>query len=548
MHIIRLLQIESPGRLKGTLYVTCLAGLANAVLLGLINLAAADAARGNSIDAALFLMYGLAFAIFTLANRASLRQANAFVQGRIGELRLRLTDKIRRAELRTLERMGRGQLYAVVAQETNHLSQNFPLLVSAAQGLFLLTFCLLYIATLSVVSFFVVTAVTVAGLLAFHRRRAALNVRMLTVHAQEGAMLESLTHVTEGFPAIRLNANRNDALFARFTQIVDQLEALVVGIGGKWVVLLLFNNAFLYVMLGIVVFLLPMFFQGYTDVIYKIAAAALFCVWPVGAITSAAPLYSRANIGLGHVFRMEDMLDAQSLPVRAAAESVPSRFSGFREIEFKDLGFAYKDSAGNDSFTTGPMNLQLRRGELLFLLGGNGSGKSTVLKLMCGLYPASTGQIQVDGVRIEVESLQAYRELFSCIFPDFHLFDRLHGLDHVDSAQVTALIARMGLSDKVTYTDNRFSTLELSTGQRKRLAMVVSLLEDREIFFFDEWAADQDAQFREAFYAEMLPALKRRGKTVVVVTHDDRFWHVADRIVTLDLGRIVSQDAPATEA
>ena len=530
------------------MYVTCLAGLANAVLLSLINLAAADAATGKPVDASLLLLYALGFAIYTVANRASLRRSNEFVQGRIGELRLRLTDKIRRAELRVLEQMGRGRLYAVVAQETNHLAQNFPLLVGAAQGLFLLVFCLLYIATLSAVSFLVVAAFTAAGLLLFQRRRQALNEAMASVHAQEGAMLESLTHVTEGFPAIRLNADRNDALFARYTRIVDDLEALVVGIGGKWVVLLLFSNAFLYALLGVVVFVLPGFFQGYTDVIYKVAAAAIFCVWPVGAITGAAPLYSRATIGLGHVFRLEDMLDANALAGGARAMPQRSHFSGFREIRFEEIGFAYKDAAGNDSFTTGPWNLQLRRGELLFLLGGNGSGKSTALKLMCGLYPADTGRIVVDGTAVETATLQQHRELFSCIFPDFHLFERLYGLDHAEPAHVTALIARMGLAEKVAFAGGRFSTQELSTGQRKRLAMIVTLLEDREICFFDEWAADQDAHFRAAFYEEILPELKQRGKTVVVVTHDNRFWHLADRTVTLDLGRVVSAGLPAAGA
>jgi putative pyoverdin transport system ATP-binding/permease protein len=548
MHILRLLQIDRPSGLKGTLYVTCLAGLANAILIGLINLAAADAAKGTHVETALFLLYVLAFAIYSLANRASLRQANEFVQQRIGELQLRLIDKIRGAELRTLEHMGRNQLYAVVAQETNHLAHNFPLLVSAVQGLFLLAFCLLYIATLSAVSFFVVAAMTAAGLLLFHRRRMALNDAMTKVHAQEAAMLESLTNLTEGFTAIRLNADKNDALFARFTRIVDSLESLVVGIGDKWVVLLLFGNAFLYGLVGVVVFVLPGFFEGYTLIIYKVAAAAIFCVWPVGAITLAAPLYSRASIGLSHVFKLEDMLDAAALPVQNRNLPNRSRFSGFREIQFENVGFSYKDATGNASFNTGPWNLHLKQGELLFLLGGNGSGKSTALKLMCGLYPVDTGRILVDGIQVEMESLQEYREIFSCVFPDFHLFDRLYGLDHIDATEVTALIARMGLAEKVSFTEGRFSTLDLSTGQRKRLAMVVTLLEDREICFFDEWAADQDAHFRRVFYTEILPELKRRGKTVVVVTHDDRFWHLADRIVTLDFGRIVSVGSPASGA
>jgi putative ATP-binding cassette transporter len=227
--------------------------------------------------------------------------------------------------------------------------------------------------------------------------------------------------------------------------------------------------------------------------------------------------------------------------------TAPSCFSGFGSISFDGIGFSYRDPARESSFTTGPWSLQLHRGELLFLLGGNGSGKSTALKLMSGLYPLDSGCIRVDGIALAPEVLQEYRELFSCIFPDFHLFDRLHGLDHVDPEQVRRLIARMELSDKVGFEAGRFSTQELSTGQRKRLAMIVALLEDREIYFFDEWAADQDAHFRTAFYTEILPELKQRGKTVVVVTHDDRFWHLSDRTVTLDLGQMVGSESGVQE-
>jgi putative ATP-binding cassette transporter len=313
-------------------------------------------------------------------------------------------------------------------------------------------------------------------------------------------------------------------------------------VGRKWVVLLLFSNAFLYGLLGVVIFVLPSFFAGYTDIIYKIAAAAIFCVGPVTAITSAAPLYSRAEMGLGHVFALEATLD-QGMSQHAGRKVPPrSRFADFQEIVFEGISFAYRDAGGAPGFRTGPWDLKLRRGELLFLLGGNGSGKSTALKLMCGLYPLDGGRILVDGVEMDAQSVQEYRELFSCIFPDFHLLDRLHGLEHVDPDHVRELIARMELSHKVDFDNGRFTAQDLSTGQRKRLAMIVAMLEDREICFFDEWAADQDARFRSAFYNDILPELKQRGKTIVVVTHDDRFWHMSDRVVTLDLGRMQAEE------
>lgn len=542
LNLLRLLKTSRPEGVWRALYITCMAALANAILIGLINQAAEQVASGERVELRLLVSYLIAFAIYALTNPASLLRANDFLQERLGELRLRLVDKIRRVELRTLEGVGRGHLYAVLAQETNHLSQTFPLLVAASQSLFLLVFCLLYIAYLSLISFLVITFVTALALYYYYHRRKALNAAMLSVHAQESEMLDSLMHFTDGFQEIRLNADKNDALFARYTRIVDDLRLLIMGIGNKWVVLLLFSNAFLYGLLGIVIFVLPGFFNGYTEVIYKIVAAAIFCVGPVTAVTSAAPLFTKASIGLGHVYQLEDQLDHGGGLHSAQQPPVPSRFSGFASITFEGIGFVYRDTAQENGFSTGPWSLELHRGEQLYLLGGNGSGKSTALKLMSGLYPLNCGSIRVDGTAVTAETMQEYRELFSCIFPDFHLFDRLHGLEDVTPEQVHTLIDRMELSDKVSYAAGCFSTQDLSSGQRKRLAMIVALLEDREIYFFDEWAADQDAHFREAFYTEILPELKQRGKTVVVVTHDDRFWHLCDRAVTLDLGQMAAAE------
>lgn len=545
MHILRLLKTSDPESLKVTLFVTCLAGLSNAVLIGIINLVAEDVASDRPPGARMILLYLIAAATYFVANRASLRGANSLLQQRLGELKVRLADKIRRSELRVLERMGRGEIYATVAQETNHLSQNFPLIVGAGQSLFLTLFCLLYIATLSQISFIVICFCVLLGLLFFRSRRQGLEREMAAVHANEAAMLESLTHFAEGFQEIRLNADKNDALYARFRRIVDDLESVVVGIGGKWVAVLLFSNAFMYGLLGVVIFVLPGFFSGYTDIIYKIAAAAIFCIGPMIGATIVAPLYSRADVGLGHVFALEQRLDEGAPPAAPEAAPQASRFSEFQVIALEAITFRYEDAEGRATFATGPFDLELRRGDMVFLRGGNGSGKSTTLKLLCGLYRPASGRIAVDSVPVDDATLQDYRELFSAIFSDFHLFHRLHGLENVDPERVRALIARMELSEKVTFADGRFSTLDLSTGQRKRLAMIVSLLEDREICLFDEWAADQDEHFRDVFYTQLLPELKRAGKTIVAVTHDDRYWHVADRLITLDLGEIVPAQAGA---
>lgn len=539
MYIFRLLRSGSPQAYRGLLLVTCLSGLSNVVLIALINHVAEQAERQAPAGLQLLLLYLCVFAFYYVADRASLRQANQFVQHRLSALRLRVVGKIRRADLRAIENLGHGELYATVAQEINHLSQSFPLLVNAAQGVFLLIFCLLYIATLSLVSFLAMAAFTIIGLYIFWLRRKVLAEAMEEVYACEAAMLESVSHFTEGFQEIRLNADKNDSLFRHFAGVLDRLEATVIGVGGKWVVLLQFANAFLYALVGLVVFILPMFFEGYSDTVYKIVAVSIFCVGPVTGLTAAAPIFSKADVGLGHVFRLERQLDSR-LGAAARPVMVPeeSRFRGFRTIVFEGVRFTYRGPDGTPGFTSGPWDFVLRHGEIVFLTGGNGSGKSTAMKLICGLYAPDDGRILVDGVPVEEENRQEYRELFSAIFPDFHLFDRLHGLEDVDPAAVNALIARMELSDKVRFENGRFSSTDLSTGQRKRLALIAALLEDREIYLFDEWAADQDAHFRDVFYNELLPELKQRGKAVLAVTHDDRYWGRCDRRLHLDLGKM----------
>ncbi|GGD19290.1 ATP-binding protein [Aureimonas glaciei] len=539
MNILRLLRGGSPESRCFIFIVTSLSGLGNAGLVALINHAAERALLGQVVGTQLLVVYLLTLVFFLLANRASLQQTNRFVQSRLEATRRRLVAKIRRADLRTLETLGQSEIYVTVAQETDHLSQTLPLMVGAVQSGFLLAFLLVYIATLSPISFVIVGGFIALGIFVFIRWQRSLSEALAEVHHRETAMLENLSHFTLGFQEIRLNADKNDALFRHFAEVTGQLKDVVVGLGGRWVTLLQFSNAFVFLLVGLVVFVLPMFFTGYTDTIFKIVAASVFAIGPMAAITSVVRLVGRAEAGLGHIYGLERRLDAGA---PAAVEPLPrerSPFKAFSTIDLAQTTFAYANAEGETSFVAGPLDLSLRRGEIVFMTGGNGSGKSTALKLLCGLYKPGGGRILCDGVEITEANRQEYREIFSGIFTDFHLFDRPYGVEDAAPQDVERLIARMELADKVGFIKGRFTTRDLSTGQRKRLALIVSLLEDREVYLFDEWAADQDAHFREIFYTEMLPDFKARGKTVVAVTHDDRYWDRCDRRVALDLGMMI---------
>jgi len=134
--------------------------------------------------------------------------------------------------------------------------------------------------------------------------------------------------------------------------------------------------------------------------------------------------------------------------------------------------------------------------------------------------------------------MQDYRNRISAIFSDFHLSRRLYAVKEPDPIKISTLLKRLEMHDKVTVRDGSFSTIDLSTGQRKRLALIVAELEDKQVIVLDEWAADQDPHFRRIFYEELLPDLKARGKIVICVTHDERWFHIADRIYKMNEGRI----------
>ncbi|MQX35702.1 cyclic peptide export ABC transporter [Roseospira navarrensis] len=534
MHLARLLTVGSPQPLRSVAVIISLAALGNAALIGLINHVAETVAVREEIGPRMVLLYLAIFAFYYIASRASLKEANRVLQDRLAGLRLRVVGKIRNTPLRSLEQIGHGHLFAAVAQEINQLAHNLPIFVAAAQSAFLLAFVLLYIAVLSVPSFLVLVACVALGGSLFWRRRIALNRALAQIYDREAAMMETMGAFVEGFQEIRLNADKNDGLYRHFNEGLDDLEGAVVGVGSRWVSLLQFSNAFVYALVGVVIFVLPLFFHGYDDTIYKIAAAATFCIGPVTSIIGASHLSAKAEIGLGHVHDLEAKLD------RAAVAPGPpvavSRYAGFSRIEYRDITFSYRTPDDETVFATGPWTFSLNRGEIVFFTGGNGSGKTTVMKLLSLLYTPDAGAILVDGRPVTPEARQDFREMFAAIFHDFHLFDRLYGLDDVAPEVVQAQIAEMELADKVAFEAGRFSTLDLSTGQRKRLALIVSRLEDREIYLFDEWAADQDSHFRDTFYRRILPDLKRRGKTVIAVTHDDRYWDCCDRRIRLSLG------------
>lgn len=264
----------------------------------------------------------------------------------------------------------------------------------------------------------------------------------------------------------------------------------------------------------------------------------LYVKGPMAQIAGALPLLDQARVSLGRIAALSAALDLDrqepDLPLDAPPDGPAP---AIRSIALVGVTYAFPADGAPAPFVLGPVDLAIAAGELVFLVGANGSGKTTLVKLLLGLYVPDTGEVRLDGVAVGARSRDACRQRFTTVFSDYHLFDDLAGDAAPEAAR--AHLARVGLAGKVRVEDGRFSTTDLSTGQRKRLALVHALMERRPVLVTDEWAADQDPEFRRLFYEELLPALRAQGRTLLVISHDDRYFHLADRVVRMAQGRIV---------
>jgi putative pyoverdin transport system ATP-binding/permease protein len=299
------------------------------------------------------------------------------------------------------------------------------------------------------------------------------------------------------------------------------------------------GNLLFFVLLGVLLFGLAGR-ESRMEVLAGYTLALLYLKTPLEVVVLSLPTLGRAATAAATL----EKLGLRLAPPVAEAGGRERRPS-WRTVELVDIRHAYHVEGEESAFAVGPLSLTLTPGEIVFLIGGNGSGKTTLAKILTGLYSPESGEVRLDGVPVTDANRDDYRQMFAVVFSDFFLFDKLVGNEGEDAGIAAArYLAQFQLDSKVRIAEGAFSTVDLSQGQRKRLALIAACLEDRPIYLFDEWAADQDPHFKEIFYREILPGLKAQGKTVVVISHDDRYYPLADRLIKLTNGRIEWERRP----
>lgn len=525
--------------------IAVISGLSNALLLVIVN-SAAHSVTDQSVDLRLFLMFAIAITVYVLAQRWVLRIVSVEVEKIIAKLRVRMSDKIRHADLQAIERLGRAQIYAGVNTETLTISQTTPPMLLAAQGAILVLFSLVYIFWLSPTAFFLTVAIISAGVVVHFNNKKQLMADLDRSTAKEGEFFDVLTHLLEGFKEVKIRGARSRELYEHLKEIAGQVASLKTQTAVRYADYYIITQVLFYLLIGAMVFILPGMSQVYSEQVTRLTSAILFIIGPLSMTVSVVPAFRMATHAVENIGRLEDSLDqAQQQAVeRDKGDGVAP--PTFDTIEMQGVEFSYLDREKRALFTVGPLNFTIKRGETVLIVGGNGSGKSTLLKLMTGLYFQDAGAVMLDGIDVRTIGYRNYRELFSVIYSDYHLFERLYGISDVNDRRVFELLKLMELDRKTTWQDGRFLNQDLSTGQKKRLALIVALLEDRPIYIFDEWAADQDPAFRKFFYETLLPDLKRQGKTIIAATHDDRVFRARGSGTKMEMGQFVKNGGDAS--
>lgn len=533
MKLVVFLLRSSLGTVSLAVLAGVVAGVSNTGLLIIINSALSKSGTSQKTLIWSFALLCLAMLVSRAASWIFLVQLAHRVTYK---LRLELSARILAAPLQHLEKLGAPSLLATLTDDVLVIAGALTTTPMLVVHIVVVVTCLGYLGWLSLPALLGVFGFLSFGVLCYQLPlRHALNY-LGASRRELDAMFKHFRSLVDGNKELKLHRARRAAFFhgqlehaalsfRRKASVGDAIYALTAS----------FGHLLIFILLGLLIFALPALQPTTTSTTIGYSLVILYLLPPLEVIMSALPTLGRANVALQKIEAMGLSLEAESSESSITASSPGN---GYQSLKLQGVTHAY-DSEDGDGFKLGPIDLSFQPAELVFLVGGNGSGKTTLAKLLTGLYAPAEGAVYLDGKKITDETRDQYRQLFAAVFSDFYLFETLLGLS-AGALDEKALqyLQRLQLDRKVQVTDGVLSTTDLSRGQRKRLALLTAYLEDRPCYVFDEWAADQDPLFKEIFYQQLLPELKARGKTVIVISHDDRYFDVADRILKLNYGKM----------
>jgi putative ATP-binding cassette transporter len=549
---------------KGVLVATAVTGLLGGALAAATVATVAEALRTGTPTTELTLLFVVTAIAGAAMRYVSTDLLSRFSQRQLVERAGELSRHVLNAGLSNVEEIGASRLLVALTEDLAMVTNTITMLPPFVSNVAIVVACFAYVAWLSWPVMLIGTVCF--GLAAFSyawlmRRGYRLDHEVRQEHDE---LLGHYRALTDGFTELKLHRARRAAFLEwALDAVLQRIVSLNVSALRLFNAAATINQLMFFVVIGGLAFGVQ-WTSADTATTTGAILALLYARGPLDMIVQMGPTVVQAEVALARFESLMTQLPAEGAAERAA-ESAADRaiekkaarviaraavagvqpFTSCRQIELRGVEYEYTGQ-DQDPFRLGPVDLTIRAGEILFVTGGNGSGKSTLAKILAGLYTPTSGEIRLDGVTVSGANRDEYRQLISSIFTTFHLFPELLGLERPTlDREAGEWLTRMRLAQRVQVRHGLFSDLHLSTGQRKRIALLVAMLEDRPICIFDEWAADQDTQYRQEFYLRLLPELKARGKGVIIISHDDRYYAKGDRIVKLERGRMVANDAAA---
>ncbi|HEX5735304.1 MAG TPA: cyclic peptide export ABC transporter [Blastocatellia bacterium] len=511
-----------------------IAGACNTALLALINVALAAPPNSRARLAWAFAALCVLLPVTRFVSEYLLTKLG---QGAMFDLRMQLSAKILRAPLKHLEQLGPHKLLATLTEDVPMITNALLIIPLLCINLTIIISGLIYLGWLNWVLLLAVLGFMALGVMTYQMAIKRANGPFSKARSEADELQKHFQGLTRGTKELKLHKERratflNEALRQTAASLKEHniKGMLMYSVAGSW------GQTLVFIVVGLAVFALPRFENIQSEVLVGYTLVLLFLMSPTQLVLLFFPAMGRADISIRKIEELGLSLTSASTE-READSPAPT---SWQSLELDSLTHTYRREGDDTDFTLGPVALRLVPGEIVFIIGGNGSGKTTLAKLLTGLYEPEQGSISLDGQKVGDDNRDRYRQMFSAVFSDYYLFDSLMGIggEGLDE-KAREYLRGLELSRKVEVEGGRLSTTELSGGQRKRLALLTAYLEDRPIYVFDEWAADQDPVFKEVFYREVLRELRGRGKGVVVISHDDRYYEEGDRVVKLENGKVL---------
>ena len=482
------------------------------------------------------LLFFVVVFLILVSKLASVVLVNNIAIDATAQLKIRLSKKINRMMIADVENIGFSKLLNILADDVNDVSSSavaIPMLVVSIVTVFGV---LAYLFVLNVYVFLIILLSIVVGLAIYQVPVELVHGYYTRARGVRDVIQKGVCGLVMGAYELKLSELKSESFIREeivkpqnsYVRLIKFAEGIHHFAGTS-------SDMLAFFVIGIIVFVVPNFINLPDSDVYGVVMALLYITGPLANILSIDLLLRKGKVAIRRIN------DLEAFKEEAQATEGFEFIDNWSEYRATEVTYIYFDDYSNSTFSLKPATLKFSRGQINFIVGGNGSGKSTLSKLLSLHYKPQSGSLAFDGMRIHDSNIREARLKISVIYSNYHLFDKIYPLDGRHNVErINLLLAKLGLVGKTDYVNGCFSTTKLSDGQKRRLALLVALLEDKEIYIFDEWAADQDPQFKRVFYEDILQELRAANKLVIVITHDDRFYSCADRVIHIDNGKIVS--------